>query len=254
MWPFIKKAKKPEAKIVEEKPKPEPHPEVKPEPPLMVKLECPTCKQSLERHSRNRFKCPHCRNWIYFLGNRPVTREDHERLREKYYQDRHEECLKQSMAEDLAKLGLNEEMIQQREQDFVRKTGVSPKKFTVVLSLFNETILKLKDLNEMEERYHNLAIILNKGGEESFHILKAAAKTKLAALKKEGFKNVYILTSQMCAACKQVDGEVLSIEEALRTMPIPIKECTNYPYNENRSFCICSYNPEYDDEYWAKQK
>jgi len=58
----------------------------------------------------------------------------------------------------------------------------------------------------------------------------------------------------MCEACKQVDGKILSIKEALKTMPIPIKECTNYPYNENRSFCVCSYEPECDDDYMMNMK
>jgi len=75
----------------------------KPENPLVIKLECPTCKRSLERHqskqslertSRNRFKCPYCRNWIDFLGDNPVTKEDHERLAEEYYEARYQERLR----------------------------------------------------------------------------------------------------------------------------------------------------------------
>jgi len=275
MWPFGKKAKQPEAKIEEEKlkqsiaaqlvfdpvtkqlkikPKEPESPTKEPEPPPVVKLECPTCKQTLERHSKNRFKCPHCRNWIYFLGDQAVTREDHERLREKYYQARHEERLGQSMVEKIGELGFTDEMFHRREQELLRRTGVPPKQSAVILSLFNETILKLKDLDEMEERYHSLAIVLNGAGEESFHILQGAAKTKLAALKKKGFKNVHIFTCRMCEWCVQVDGKVLPIEEALKTMPIPIKECKNYPYNENHSFCICYYEPEYDDEYMMNSK
>ena len=231
MWPFSKKKKQPE-----------------------VKLECPTCKQTLEKYLKNRFKCPHCRNWIYFWDERLVTKEENTLLRDEYYRRRHEERLQQSLTEDLAKLGLSEKMFQRREQELLRTTGVTPKKAAVILSLINETILKLKDLNEMETRYNSLAIILNRGGEESFHVLKSAAKIKLAALRKEGFKNVSILTCQMCEACKQVDGKILSIKEALKTMPIPIKECTNYPYNENRSFCVCSYEPECDDDYMMNMK
>jgi len=241
MWPFGKKAKQPEAKTVEEKPKPEP--------PSEVKLECPICKQTLEKYSKSRFKCPHCRNWIYFRDNRLMTRETYEKLREEYYERRYEESLREIFLEDLAKLGLNEEMFRRREQELLKKTGVTPKKNAVLRSLFNETILKIKDLNEMQERYHNLAIILNREGEETFNILQAAAKTRLAALKKEGFKKVYIVPSQNCEACKQWSGKIMTIEEALKSMPIPIRECKNYPYNENCPFCVCFYDPEYDEEY-----
>ncbi|MGA2363774.1 MAG: hypothetical protein ABSG73_15135 [Candidatus Aminicenantales bacterium] len=141
MWPFSKKKKQPEVKIDEENPK-QPitlqwkfdpvatqlmlkskeskFPRKEPEATLEVKLDCPTCKQVLEKYSKNRFKCPHCRNWIYFLDNRLVTEEDYGRLREGYYRRRYEERLKRSMAEDLAKLGLSEEMLQQREQELAR--------------------------------------------------------------------------------------------------------------------------------------
>jgi ribosomal protein L37AE/L43A len=74
--------------------KPEP-PEKRPEPPKEMKWECPTCKKAFPgRVTRSRFKCPHCRNWIYFLGDSPVTKEDHERLAEKYYETRYQERLR----------------------------------------------------------------------------------------------------------------------------------------------------------------
>ena len=277
MWPFKKKAKQPEPKSGEEKvkqnielqvtfdpstkqlkmkPKEPEQPPKKPVQPKEIKWECPTCKQAFPgRATRSRFKCPHCRNWVYFLGDDLMTKVDHGRLAEKYYQDRYEERYRERMGEDLtADLGLTEEMLQRREQELLRSTGVQPKKFTVILSLFNETILKVKDLHEMENRYYSLAIILNKAGEECFHILKALAKTKLAALKKEGYKNVSIITGRMCEGCQKVDGKVLSIEEALKTMPIPIRECENFPYNEKHSFCIvCDYVGEVDDEYWQNK-
>jgi hypothetical protein len=106
------------------KPKEPDQPAKKPEPPKEVKWECPTCKQAFPpRATRSRFKCPHCRNWVYWLGDNLMTMQDHERLQEKYYQDRYQEGLRQSMAEDLAKLGLTDEMFQRREQELLRKTG-----------------------------------------------------------------------------------------------------------------------------------
>lgn len=101
MWPFKKKAKQPEPIIKEEEPpqnielkvtfdpvanklimKPEePEPlEKRPEPPKEMKWECPTCKKALpERATRSRFKCPHCRNWVYFLDKNLVTEEERAR-------------------------------------------------------------------------------------------------------------------------------------------------------------------------------
>ncbi len=219
-----------------------------------IKLECPICKQSLDRHSRNRFKCPHCRNWIYFLGDNPVTREDHERLAEKYYQDRYKETLRGTMVEELAKIGLAEEKLKGREQELLAKMGVQPQKISVILSLFSETIVKVKDPNEKWERYLSLANILHKGGEDSFHVLQVAQKNKLAALKKEGYRNVSILAGRMCEACRKLDEKVLSIEEALKTTPIPIRDCQNRSEDEKCSFCNCEYLGKVDDEHLMKMK
>jgi hypothetical protein len=230
---------------------PEPAPEVKLEPP--AKQECPTCKKPLVKSTKNRHKCPYCKNWIYFLGDRPVTQDEHEHLAESFYQARHAERLRQTMGEELVGIGLSEDMLNRREHEMLAKTRVRPMKSAVIMSLFNETILGLKDFNEMERRYHDLAIILNKGGEDCFHILQAAAKTKLAAYKAEGVKKVSVFASQNCEACKKVDGKVMTIEEALKTMPIPLKDCPNHPYNENLSFCICGFEPEYDDQYWRNK-
>lgn len=274
MWPFSKKIKvllseektldeeklkpkiafqliiDPETKQLKIKSKESESPRKESESTLAVKLECPTCKQALEKYSRFRFKCPHCRNWIYYSrDDRLVTKEEYDRLRAEY----NEAWLQRAKEEELATIGLDEAMIQRRAKDLLTKTGVTQNRFAVIQHLFNETILKLKDLNEMEERYRNLAGILNRAGEESFSILKAAAKTRLAIFRKEGFKNVSIVAGQGCEACRQLDGKVLSITEALRTNPLPIKECANYPWNEELSFCTCWYSSEWDEEYCDRQ-
>jgi len=269
MWPFKKKVKRPEPKIEEGKVKqnielqvtfdstmkqltmkqkaPEPLAK-KPEPPKEIKWECPTCKQAFPgRATRSRFKCPQCRNWVYFLGDNLVTMEDHGRLAEKYYQGRYRERLRETMTEELAKIGLTEEKLKRREQELLAKTGVQPQKVSVILSLFSETILKVKDLNEKSSEYFSLAGILHKGGEDSFPILQVAAKTKLAALKKEGYTKVTIITGGMCDRCRNLNDKVMMIEQASKTMPIPIRECKNRGEDEKYGFCICEYYQKLDE-------
>ena len=135
MWPFTKKEKPSEKKTVEEEPK-QPiqlkfdpvatqrwldskkaeSEKKEPEPAPEVKLECPTCKQTLEKFSYRRFKCPQCCNWIYFKAGRLVTKEERDKIQEEYY--------RKAKADELAEIGITEEMIQQREQELISKTGV----------------------------------------------------------------------------------------------------------------------------------
>jgi DNA-directed RNA polymerase subunit RPC12/RpoP len=266
MWPFAKKEKQSVTKINEEEPKQPVALQLKfdpmatqrwldsqraesekkePEPAPEVKLECPTCKQTLEKFSYRRFKCPKCRSWIYFKGGCLVTKEERDKIQEEFY--------RKAKADELAEIGITEEMIQQREQELINKAGVKQNRYSVIMSLFNETILKLKSLDEMEQRYIKLAGILNRAGEEMFHILKAAQETRLAIYRKEGFENVRIVTHEECEACRELEGKVISITEALRTMPLPIKECAAHPWNEDLSFCTCWYSSEWDDEYTERQ-
>lgn len=223
-----------------------------PAPARQVKMECPNCAKPLEKYSTHRFKCPHCRGWIYYRDSTLWTMADFDRNREECHWRRNEEWQQQQLVEGLTSLGLTEEQFRRRELELTQKDGAAPTRSSVIMSLFNESILKVKDLHEQERRYHDLAILLNRGGEDVFHILRAAAKAKLAAYKKDGLKKVNILNSQMCGACTRQYGRVMTIAKADETMPIPIKTCKNFPYNEEKPFCICSFEPEYDDEYWDK--
>ena len=85
MWPFKNKAK-PAEPLMEPKEKP-PEPE-KRKPPTGIKWKCPTCIKAIpERHTAVRFKCPHCRSWVYYLSDKLVTEE----CKESYYRERSKE-------------------------------------------------------------------------------------------------------------------------------------------------------------------
>lgn len=140
MWPLKKKPKKPEQEIGNELPKPnielrvtfdpvtmrvfmkpkepesQPEPQQEPKaapepeqerttqvPPMDTKWECPTCKQAFPpRTTKSRFKCPHCRNWIYFLDDDKLVTEEY---KENYYRERNKEYEREEkrMARDEAK-------------------------------------------------------------------------------------------------------------------------------------------------------
>jgi hypothetical protein len=217
-----------------------------PETPKEVKPECPTCKKVLEKYSRTRFKCPHCRNWVCFWEDRLVTQEEKNRSRE----ERQKKYYEKYFREQLMKLGLTFEEFKERETKLTSSSEEPPKEEEVVMSLFNENILKTKDLRLMEQQYHEVARYLDVKGNDTFHIQKAAAHARLAALKQEKFKKVYILSHGNCDACKALDGEVMTIEKAKKTLPIPIREgCTNRGEGDKYSICVCSYEGEADDEY-----
>jgi len=205
MWPFKKKNNQPEIEA----------------PKAGVKLECPTCKQALEKYSKSRFKCPHCGNWICFWDGRLVTQEEKNCLREERQKKYYEEGLKEGI---LSSLGLTFKEFKERESKLTSGSGVPPKEAAVIMSLFNENMLKTKNLRQMEQRYLDVARYLNRMAEDSFHLQKAAAHARLAALKKEKFSKVYILTMNNCDACRQYEasGPGLEIRCSLERISIGV--------------------------------
>jgi hypothetical protein len=275
MWPFKKKADMPEttkSKIDPEDLKPktagkiifnveatrrmienkasEARKELAPDDPKPIhpgeKLECPFCNQLIEKYSR-RGKCPLCKNWVYFFNGRLYSQEDSQRVKNEFYTKRYQN---RAAGEALSGLGFTEEMIQRREQEMAGTSGMKTSRASVFMSLFNESILKVRNMLEKERLYMEAARTLNRMGEDSFHLQKAAALSRLAWLKQKKFTEAYILSMNNCDACRALDGKVMTIEEAKKTLPIPIREgCTNRCEGDKYSICVCYYEGAADDEY-----
>lgn len=210
------------------------------------KLECPFCKQFIDKYSR-RGKCPLCKNWVYYFNGLLYSKEESERVKDEFYRKRYQA---RASADAFSEFGISDEMVEKRESELTGSSGRKPTKAAVFMSLFNEGILKEKDLREQERKYMEAARVLDRMGEDSFHLQKAAALSRLAALKTEKFSKVYILATGNCDKCKALDGKVMTIEEAKKTLPIPIREgCNNKGEGDKYSICVCSYEGEADEEY-----
>ena len=58
-----------------------------------------------------------------------------------------------------------------------------------------------------------------------------------------GLKKVEVLTANQasCDACNKQNRKILTIDEALETMPIPVKECSTEVFVDGKGFCRCLY-------------
>lgn len=97
--------------------------------------------------------------------------------------------------------------------------------------LTEEQVMKL---NEIESVNHFKDSLKNKN-------------TTLLRYKRNGVKNVQILSSGGCKACIELHGVVFAIDDALKNMPIPCKECTFQLHNEIPRWCRCTYVAFFDD-------
>jgi hypothetical protein len=93
-----------------------------------------------------------------------------------------------------------------------------------------------------------MSLIFNEEKKLCRLLLHMSNKIKLRDFKEKGFKKVDIFSGNGCKNCRKLNGKILTIDEALRTMPLPNKNCTHILYNENESFCTCKYEPIFTDK------
>ena len=97
--------------------------------------------------------------------------------------------------------------------------------------------------------YYNHALFLNEEGKDCFKILQQANKMNLLRYKQSeiDIEKVEIISGEdPCSFCQQLNGKIYSIEEALKLMPIPCKDCSFILNDDKRGFCRCTYAPMLD--------
>lgn len=101
--------------------------------------------------------------------------------------------------------------------------------------------------DDFEGITYRMAIFLNKQGVDCFHVLRGLAEIKVAKFKKRNIKKVKITNfSDSCSHCKEISNKVISIDEAIKQMPIPCKKCSYKIYDRKNNFCRCDYQPVVD--------
>ena len=197
---------------------------------------CPYCKKVLKQKPKRKKKCPFCNNDIYVRSKQKIFSST---LLNK------EDAIAIDELKNLENFGIKNNDFINKKRKLSKKFGEEAKSADVIWGLFNELILKTKNLHSLQVIYYDMALFLNKEGKNCFSVLQKSAKMELMKYKQRGIKKVQILTSgSSCEACQRLEAKVFTIEEALEKMPIPCKECTNKLYDEKRGFCRCSYLAE----------
>jgi hypothetical protein len=89
-------------------------------------------------------------------------------------------------------------------------------------------------------------------GEDHFHLAQAYRWFSLADYKVAGFKKVEIIANESCEECSELNGRVFMIDEALKTMPIPNPNCTQWKddldHKHDTGWCRCVWLPVIEDD------
>lgn len=115
---------------------------------------------------------------------------------------------------------------------------------------FNKKIMELMksgSFYELGTTYYQMADFVKKEGKDNAYLRDAGYKMKCRCIrselkeykKSEVVSEIEIHTAgdTSCIACRELNGKILSVDDALLTMPIPVKECSH------KYGCRCCYLP-----------
>jgi len=189
---------------------------------------CPNCGVILERAPQRKTKCSDCGKDIY-------VRTDLFK-REKI-------LVNQSDAlsiDAIHTIGFTEKEYRAAAEELAHKFKEAPSISDVVWSIISErqlNSLESGDWHQAKMLYWQQARLLFELGQDFFRVLQESAKCELYRYKSTGINKLEIFPAgNSCSKCHLLNGKILTITEALETMPIPVKNC-------EMGFCRCCYLP-----------
>ena len=196
---------------------------------------CPNCGAALRKVPKRRTRCPVCSKAIVVrssggrLFNRSLLTE--------------REALVLDTFQHLELLGVTPRMYQQR----LEATNGSPSRPADVLwGLWNEAVLAQPEV--ATSNYFPMARFVSAEGRNPRHLLEAKHRSELSGWKRYCEKTgipgaVEVLSSgNGCSACEALNGARFALEDALKTMPLPVANCTHtIDAGTAHAFCRCIY-------------
>lgn len=217
---------------------------------------CPYCNKELVKFPGRKTKCPHCGNFIY-VRTKPGNKQRiliKENQIEQIEQEWREYLFNSSSVSDF-----RNRLKSQYEKNFDNKYSdikneltkrfkTEPSEADILWGLSNYLLsefMKKDDLGEMKMVYFHQARFLYEDGKDYLWVLQQVHKCDLMAYVKSGVvKKVEIVTCKenSCPSCHKLDGKIYTIEQALKEMPIPEKNCSNDPNPKSKKgWCRCYY-------------
>lgn len=213
---------------------------------LIEEQKCPYCSVLLPKVPARKTKCKSCGNY-YFVKTRfadrrkvIVTQEERKQI-EAEWQEHFIQTTPRPP--ELSGLVTEEEWEQEKKKLLAQGFFIND----VTWSLLNKKLLvemKRGNFQGMKSIYYTQAIFLQREGRDYFRTLQESVKCELREFQRIGYKKVAISTAGLgnsCEKCQEQDGKVFTIEESLRYMPIPVKDCSTEVFVDGKGFCRCSY-------------
>jgi len=191
---------------------------------------CPHCDAVLDPAPQRKKKCLSCGKDIYVRTD-PLKRE--------------KILVNQSDAlsiDAIRTIGFTEKEYRAVAEGLAHKFKEAPSIGDIVWGIINERLLdSLKSGNWQQAKmlYWEQARLLYGIGMDFFRLLQESTKCELHHYQSmdTNYKlEISAAAGSSCSKCHLLNGKILTITEALETMPIPVKDC-------EMRFCRCVYLP-----------
>lgn len=155
-----------------------------------------------------------------------------------------------SLKSRLKRYNITQAEFDERKAELRKQWGREPSDIDVIWGILNDHTVEIvskgtlrdKDLVGLKMNSRFKALLLHDEGKDPHELLQEAAKWDLTRLQQNPFvTGVRILAVKTaCPICQQLNGRIFTIDEALKKMPIPNKNCT-HKHNGKRGWCRCMY-------------
>jgi len=204
---------------------------------------CPYCSHELSAMPLRRTECPSCNKiifvWYSTTQNMKKLVTEDEALRIEKEVSEHIERYEFLNKQDTLEKSEDEvKMIQTR----LKEEDPDATLDDAYMFLLDKKIKETRNDGEKSRLFYLKALMLDNTGKDFISELSDSKKFELLNLKKHDFvRKVQIITNpDSCQTCKTHSDKVMSIEDALKEMPLPHKDCERVLYGR-KGFCRCSY-------------
>jgi hypothetical protein len=220
------------------------HPPPKPKKePVQPDPVCPYCGFKYEALPKDKKPCPSCGE-VVIIKSRDKIKHLLTRTQAQDWEDNKKEQALFNKAVYYLNMGrIDPEKFHLVREGLIDERGVKVTYELAALQILANNSVKRyvkKDYEGAFWTYFAMTHFLRDHGEDYFDTLQLMHETRLREKKtQESNGKVEIKTYCDCDACKPLDGKILTIDEALKTMPFPSKNCTaKFPFHGNYSWVI----------------
>jgi hypothetical protein len=199
---------------------------------------CPYCHEILSPVPKRKALCSFCKNEIYV------------RSKQSYFPLSLLTKTDAMVVDFLDSYHISPEYFLTIKNELFEKYHQVPSIKDIVHKIVNNLTLEYTESNNLfaiHSLSYGYAIFQNNIGHDYFDSLWIAQRTKLQNYKVTNsslkYVQIFCIGKNSCQSCNSQNSKILSIDEALKSMPLPNKNCTKSLNNGKPGFCECMYIP-----------